>query len=274
MSQYALTKDFLEKVYCRDGLSTWAIEKKYKFPRSRVYRAIKRFGLPTRNLAHSHILYARKNFSGDELEKAYLIGFAEGDLRVRNHGGDKSETISIACGSTKKAQIALIHSLFSQYGRVWIGKPNERGVTNIEAFVNKSFEFLVPESRNYEWCADSEASFFAFLAGFTDAEGSLFIAQNKAHIAWGNEDEDILNFIAKSLLKFGIVPSKLICDSRAGRLSSTGYRFNRNYCHVECIRKEAVRDCIRKMSTYLQHADKLVALAKIQRNLVARGIAL
>lgn len=272
MSFKPLTKDFLEKVYCKDGLSTWAIEARYGFSRSRVYSALVRFSLPRRTPAQSHVLYARSNFSGDELEKAYLIGFAEGDLRVRNHGGERSETISIACGSTKNAQINLIRTLFSRYGRVWIGKPNSRGVINVEAFVNKSFSFVLPNQREYTWCAASQKSFFSFLAGFTDAEGSLFISDNKAHIAWGNEDRAILNFIRSSLMSFGITPSKLVCDSRAGSYGSHGYVFNKNYCHVECIRKESVRDLLRSLAPYIRHADKKVAIAKIRRNLVARGM--
>ncbi len=270
----SLTKDFLAKAYCEDGLSTWAIESKYGYSRSAVYSAIKKFGLPLRNIAQSHVRYPRSNFSGNEIEKAYLIGFAEGDLRVRYHGKEASETISIACGSTKLAQIELISDLFSKYGRVWIGKPNERGVVNIEAFVNKTFAFLEPEQRVYEGCSKSKEIFFAFLAGFTDAEGSFFISKNKAHVAWGNEDKDILNFIAHGLRAHGIIPSNLFCDRRAGKVSSTGYRFNKDYCHIQCVRKESVRDLVRQLEPYLRHSDKKIAVFKIKRNLMSRGMVI
>lgn len=269
-----LTKSFLKKAYCKDGLSTWAIESRYGLSRSRVYNALKKFNLPSRNLAQSHIVYPRLDFSGDACEKAYLIGFAEGDLRVRIHNKVRSETISIECGSTKPAQIDLIRDLFSPYGRVWIGKPNIRGVVNIEAFVNRSFAFLLPQQRTYTWCAKSEKCFFAFLAGCTDAEGSFFITDNQARVAWGNEDKDILTFIQGTLLSYGITPSQLVCDSRAGTLSSNGYFFNQDYCHVECIRKVSIRDLLRRIARYIRHADKKIALARIQRNLVARGMTL
>ena len=269
-----ITKDFLKRVYCKGRLSTWAIETKYGFTRSRVYNALKRFDLPRRNLAQSHILYSRADFGGDECEKAYLIGFAMGDLRVRNHGGERSETISIACGSTKQAQIELIRDLFSKYGRVWIGKPNYRGVVNIEAYVNKSFSFLLKSQRNYAWCKESPRHFFAFLAGFTDAEGSFFLTRNQARIAWGNYDIAALTFIQSGLNKYGIQSPNMVCDALKGTIGTNGYPRNGTYCHLTCARKDVIRDIVANLEMYIRHKDKKVALAKIRRNLVARGVSL
>src|SRR3989344_2041435 len=266
----AITKKFLEDVYLKQRLSTWAIEKKFGIPRSRIYTHLKRHGVPIRSIAQSHIRYARSDFSGNLCEKAYLLGFAIGDLRVRNHNGLKSETISIGCSSTKIAQINLIQDLFSKYGRVWKGSPGKRGEINIEAFVNKSFSFLLPHSRKYKWCSDKKRYFFSFLAGFTDAEGSFFVSKGKAFISWGNYDTDILNFIRHGLMRFGIEPPNMHCDSLLGYVGTHGYIRNKNYCHVTCAKKNVVRRLILEIKPFIMHHDTQKALIKLKKNLSKR----
>ncbi|MBI2610580.1 LAGLIDADG family homing endonuclease [Candidatus Kaiserbacteria bacterium] len=270
-----LTKRFLEEMYVEKKLSTWAIEKRFGIPRSTVYVSLGRYGIAPRNLAQSHIQYKRSDFSGDLAEKAYLLGFAIGDLRVRRHnGGEKSDTISIACGSTKSAQIELISKLFSAYGRVWKGKPDKRGAMNVEAFVNRTFSFLLPEVREYGWCAERKKHFFAFLAGFTDAEGSFYLARNQARIAWGNYDKNVLTFIRDTLNKFGIQSPSVICDLLKGVVGSHGFPRNNNYCHLTCARKDVLGKIIVELKPYIRHGDKKRALRVIENNLIVRGVAL
>ncbi len=266
-----LSKLFLEKVYLKDGLSTWAIEKKYGFSRSTVYNALKKFGIQPRTIAQSHIKYARADFSGDLEEKAYMIGFAIGDLRVRNHNKERSETISIACGSTKKAQIDLIENLFKKYGRVWRGEVSMKGVINVEAYVNKSFSFLLPDMREYIWCSKKEDYFFAFLAGFTDAEGSFYISNGKAFLAWGNYDKDVLTFIHSSLVYIGVEVPKIHCDKLKGTYGSHGYIRNGTYCHISICKKIQLMNIIQKLKPYLRHKDKLKRLAVIEKNIKLRN---
>ena len=265
-----LTKAFLEEVYIRQKLSTWAIEKEYGLTRSRVYAALKRYGIQTRSIAASHVRYNRENFSGDIHEKAYLIGFTIGDLRVRRHNKSHCETISIGCGSTKLAQVRLFEDLFSRYGRVWKGRPDARGAINMEAFVNLSFSFLLPNQRSYEWTLADESSFFAFLAGFTDAEGSFCIAQGQARIAWGNYDTGVLSFIRTGLSRYGIDPPKLYCDTLQGYIGSHGYPRNKNYCHVTCTKKRVVFTVLNKLDSFIRHSDKRAKMEMVRENITRR----
>lgn len=271
MSQI-ITKEFLENVYLKKGLSTWAIEKKFGFPRSRVYNALKRNDIIPRSIANSHIRYKRLDFNGDLCEKAYLLGFAVGDLRVRKLNGKQSETISIGCGSTKFAQIKLFYRLFSGYGRVWRGKPDKRGAINIEAFVNKTFSFLLPEFRDYKWCVKCKKHFFAFLAGFTDAEGSFYISNGQAFVSWGNYDAIILDFIKKGLDRFGIITQRIFQDSLKGFIGSHGYVRNNNYSHLTCGRKEMIRKLLQELEPFVLHQDKMKNMARLRKNLIMRGV--
>jgi len=270
-NKHTLSKAFLQKMYTERGLSTWAIEKKYGFSRSSVYTALRKFDIPTRSIAESHIKYNRSDFSGNLREKAYLLGFAIGDLRVRNHNKKRSETISIACGSTKKAQIDLIKDLFSPYGRVWAGRMNDRGVVNTEAFVNKSFNFLLPETRTYEWCAKHKEHFYSFLAGFTDAEGSFFISEGKAFIAWGNYDRQLLQFIRNNLKLYGVEVPKLFSDKLKGKRGVHGFVRNQTYHHLSICKKTEVKKLINCLRPHIRHRDKIKKLAVIEENIKLRN---
>ena len=133
--------------------------------------------------------------------QAYLIGFRIGDLRVRKFYKN-SETIHVDCGSTRREQIELVEKLFDKYGRVWISKPNKKGVIQVECFLNNSFEFLLKIDQNSipSWIMNNKLYFANFLAGFTDAEGSIFISQNKAFYALGNYNLKLLRQMKKSLM--------------------------------------------------------------------------
>ena len=132
------TKERLNWLYVGKKLSTWQIEAQFGFCRGTVFRKLKEYGIKTRTLAASHFTYPRKNFSGSQIEKAYLVGFRIGDLRVRKMY-KHSETVYVECGSTKDEQIVLINGLFKNYTRVWITKKNKRGARNIGAHLNLSF---------------------------------------------------------------------------------------------------------------------------------------
>lgn len=266
-----LSKDTLQKEYIENKLSTWAIEKKHSISRSSVYTLLKKYDIPIRTLAQSHVKYDRKGYDGDSVDMAYLVGFAIGDLRVRNHGKNiKSETISIACGSTKRAQIDLIVSLFANYGRVWVGKPGKRGVINVEAYVDKSFNFLLPTSRTYAQYHGCKDEFFSFLAGVTDAEGSFYLSNGQAFVSWGNYDYALLEFIKEGLEKQDIKVPKICSDTLKGYIGSDGYSRNQCYHHISICRKNELKKLLAELEPRIRHEDKLEKLTEVRQNLAHR----
>ena len=139
------------------------------------------------------MIYQKNDFSGNLREKAYLIGFRLGDLRVRKIW-ENSETIHVDCGSTIKEQIELIKNLFKDYGQVWISKPNKKGKVQMECYLNRTFEFLLSKKIPEDLLKDKE-NFFAFLAGFTDAEGTIGISKGMAYYSVVNQNKKYLNYI-------------------------------------------------------------------------------
>jgi hypothetical protein len=203
-------------------------------PRGTIYRKIKELGI-MRDRATSHIIYPKKDFGENLIEKAYLIGFRIGDLRVRKQYKN-SKTICIACSSTIPEQIELIDSLFSKYGRVWIKKYKETKIIHSETFVNESFNFLLSK-KVPGWVLNSKICFFSFLAGFIDAEGHIGIYNGMARFSIGNYDSKILFMIHNNLKKYKINCKKPFSDNRKGKANNQGYEYRQNYWNLSINKK-------------------------------------
>jgi len=251
------TKKELLRYYIKNKLSTWKIEKKYGFCRGTIHKKLREYGIKTRDRADSHIIYPRKNFSEDLIEKAYLIGFRIGDLGVRKICPN-SKTISVASGSTIKEQIDLIRGLFEGYGKIWIQKTKD-GKINIQANLDESFNFLL--SKEFPgWIEKNKEHFFSFLAGFTDAEGNISISNNMAYYGLGNYDQKLLFMIHKNLNKFGIICKEPRSDNRNGQMNSQGYRYNSNYWGFRVYNKKYLLNLLLELRPYIKHENKIKAL--------------
>lgn len=263
-----LTKGKLANWYLKQRLSTWEIEKRYGYTRSTVHRKLKEYGIPLRDSSTAHIIFPRQDFKGSTQNKAYLIGFRIGDLRVRRHG----DTIHADCGSTKQEQINLIKGLFEEYGNVWIGKANKRGAVQIEASLNLSFKFLLSKEAP-PWIFKSDEHFFAFLAGFTDAEGCVSISKGMAYYSLGNYDLKLLTQIRNYLVKKGIQCSCLAESKTRGRLCFGKYFHKQNYFNLSIHQKKALIAFFNLLIPYIKHNDKISAIKMARENIDLRNRA-
>jgi len=258
--------DALKALYIGKKLSTRKIAALLGCGRATVHRKIARMGL-ARDASDSHLKYARKPFLGNEAEKAYLLGFAIGDLRVRKVG-HASKTIKIDCGSTKYEQIELIRSMFSDYGRVWVGKPRS-GKRQIEAFVDDSFGFLLEGRKKIDWALRGDC-FVPFLAGFTDAEGSIFITNGKAAFSIGNYDRELLELLKDGLIKRGIEPVYLYRARKKYPIAG-GYRQRQHYWHLIISRKEQLLKLFNMLGSHIRHKKRKDDIQEALKNIALRN---
>lgn len=267
-----IPREELEEYYLRKRLSSRKIAKIYGCAYSTVDRKIRQFGFKTRTLAEAHILYPRKDFGGDLNEKAYLIGFAIGDLRVRKVYKN-SETIHVDCASSKVEQIDLIKGLFDKYGRVWISKPNKKGAVQIECFLNDSFEFLLNINKNIiePWIKNNKQYFANFLAGFTDAEGSFYISRSKAFYALGNYNIQLLMQIKDNLKRLGIESPKISRSVRMGTIASHGYAYNNDYWSLVISKKKELVKLFTFIEPFMKHASRKKNMLLARQNIERRN---
>jgi predicted DNA-binding protein YlxM (UPF0122 family) len=261
------SKEELIRLYTENRLSTWEIQKRYGYSRSTIHLKLKEFNIQIRNRSESHIIYPKFNFSGDLIEKAYLIGFRIGDLGVRKQYTN-SRTITIASGSTIQEQINLINNLFKAYSKVWIKRCKEK--TNVQIIVNESFSFLL--SKDYpSWIEKNEDYFYSFLAGFTDAEGNISISNNMAYFGLGNYDKLILFKIYEHLNKLGVICNKPLCSHMEGKFNKQGFRYNADYWSLRIHRKKYLLELLKNLSPYLKHENKVKALNIAITNIIERN---
>lgn len=262
------SKKELIKLYQKRRLSTWAIEKKYGYSRGTIHRKLGEFGIKTRDRAESHVIFPRKDFSGDLIEKAYLIGFRIGDLGVRKICPN-SRTVCVASGSTIKEQIELIKKLFEGYGKVWI-QTTKTNKINIQTNLNDSFGFLL--SKDFpDWIKKDKKIFFSFLAGFSDAEGSLIFGNKSVYYSLGNYDSPLLFEIYKNLNRFGIACKQPKSDNRKGKANSQGYRYASNYWSLRVYNKMELLKLLLNMKPYIKHKLKIKALNMAIENINQRN---
>jgi hypothetical protein len=164
----------LRRLYVDEVLSLSAIAARYGCSLTTIWRKLKALGIETRADGGTP-RYARVDFSGDLAEKAYLIGFRLGDLHVAMEG---SRTIVVKCTSTRSEQIELFRQLFEPYGHVYTDEATlahrQRQSIGMEVRLNTSFDFLLPKQDGVPgWILDSDKPFFAFFAGYMDAEGYI-----------------------------------------------------------------------------------------------------
>lgn len=265
-----LSKEKLYKWYNTQKLSTWKIEKKYKYCRSTVYRKLKENQIKPRDIAESHILYPRKDFSGDPIEKAYLIGFKQGDLRVRTRT-KKSQTIYLDCESADKNQTSLIKSLFFRYGRVKITHRNKTGKIYTGITLNKSFRFLL-NNKIDDWILKHDKYFFAFLSGFIDAEGCFFInKKNQAAFALGNYNKKNISQIRSKLSEFKIPCRELTKGPLKGSMTREGYYRKGDYWSLRIFRKKYLLILIGLLRPYLKHRKRIKQAFLARINIAKRN---
>lgn len=263
------SKKLLVNLYLKKSLSTWEIEKRYGYCRSTVHRKLRKYGIKLRTLAKANTKYKKRDFSGNLLEKAYLIGLRLGDLRARKIWNN-SKIIHVDCGSTKQEQIELIESLFKKYGRIWISRPNKEGKTQIECYLNLSFDFLLNKDIPFN-LVKNRRHFYAFLAGFSDAECNIGINNNKAVYQIGNYNKNILLFIKNKLNNLNINSVGLYKDIRKGKLNSWGYRYNQDYWHLSITKKSELLKILKNLKPYIKHKQKIRDLNSAVANVLKRN---
>ena len=269
---FVISKSKLKDLYIKQRLFSRRIAKIYGCAYSTIDYKIREYGFPVKTLAAAHITTLRKNFDGNKTDKVYLIGFAMGDLRVRKKYPN-SETINVDCGSTKKAQINLISKLFKPYGRIWISKPNKKGATQIECFLDDSFNFLLKKRILMDsWILKDKKYFIAFLAGFTDAEGCISIThKGLAFYSLGNYNSRLLSQIRNQLLKSGIESPKLTEGKTKGYIGKEGYANNQNYWSLRLNRKIHLLKLFVLIDPYLKHPTRIEGVKKAKENIKMRN---
>lgn len=204
-----ISESVLKDLYYGNKISAKKIAELHGCSRPTVIKLIKSCGIKLRDHSEAVMLYEKNDFSNDKLEKAYMLGFRQGDLNVKKISKN-GRTINVKCSSTKEEQINLFANLFSKYGHIYKCPRIYKGkkVTDLNAYLNNSFKFLLDKKDDIEkWILTDKDYFLAFLAGYMDAEGNIHISKRRkaeTSIKIESYDKGILNKIYLKLNQTGI----------------------------------------------------------------------
>jgi transposase-like protein len=253
----------LVRLYVEEGLSLSAIAARYGCSLSTIWRKAQAAGIACRE-GGSGPQHERSDFSGDLAEKAYLVGFRIGDLNVEVHG----RTVVVKCTSTRSEQVDLFRELFERYGHVYTDEATlgrrQRQSIGLSVALNLSFEFLLPKQDAVpEWVLKgSDDVFFAFLAGYIDAEG-YFHTYYQAHyqtplacLEVRSYDATLLTRLGAGLNARGIGCAPARLRVRAGYTNGYGVRSNRDLWGLGVHRGESLRRLFEHIDPHLRHAKR------------------
>jgi hypothetical protein len=271
-----LTKKKLKELYLKKKMSSVEIAKKFKCSPSFTRNKLREYKIPIRPLKEALSLsnkarHPRHNFSGDLEEKAYLIGLRLGDLYVYPENESHS-TIYLQTNSTKLEMIKLLVKVFQPYGHIWQGEPDKIGAVCFRCYLNKTFSFLLEKKDEVEsWILENQKYFAAFLAGYTDAEGTFCLCDGKGVFSIRSQDKGILHQLRVKLIELGILlrPPQIV--RRKGTKDIRGTVSNKDIWAIFIYRKDSLLKLIELLSPYLKHTIKQRQMKIVKNNVLERN---
>jgi len=263
MTSIHVASQNLKELYLDKRLNAYQIAKLYGCGHSTIYRRLKSYGIVCRGISESHIRYSKESFSGDNVEKAYLIGFRLGDLWVKKLTSGKSQTIRVDCHSTKNEQIEVFKKLFERYSKVIVTRHiagtgaagHNKNTWKARVYLDLSFNFLLPKKDAIEsWMVFDNKYFWAFVAGYSDAEGCFSIKRSNNYPSFHLQsyDKNILSQIRDKLEQFNIVTPSLY-ESKSEK-----YTGSKNNCiwRLSISRKQALKLFIINLRRLIKHSKR------------------
>jgi len=175
-----------------------------------VFNHLRKRGIQLRDKVEAQIkavtIHLRTPFSGEYLEAAYLAGLAFGDLGVTRHG----RAVRARLSTTHPSMSRLFRDLFASHGPIYEYPRLDQLVGyewSLDCDLDFSFDFLLAAKLGPIRFVRNEKSFISFLAGFFDAEGTVYFHKKgnggAFELAIVNANEGVLDKIRVGLLRLG-----------------------------------------------------------------------
>lgn len=262
-----ISKKKLKNLYWKKKLSLSQISKMYDCSSSIILDKLKEYKIKRRDASEANTIYPKEPFEEDLFKKAYMIGFRIGDLHVKKVGKN-SKIIRVNSSTTKIAQVNLIKKIFGCYGHFHC--KNLNGVYAVDCSLHESFAFLITKEDNIEdWILEDNNYFFAFLAGYTDAEGCIKISNGMARYRLGSYDKNLLKQVYKKMGGLNLCP-KYNLETKAGTVYG-GVKHNGDFWRVSVNNKFALLKLLGFLEPYMNHSAKLEDLKRAKNNIIERN---
>lgn len=262
-----ISKQKLYRLYWQEHKSSIEIAKIYSCHSMTIRNRIRELDIPKRSASDARMRYPKQDFSGNILEKAYVLGFRLGDLNVYQTSS-RSDLIIVRCHTSQSVQVDLMKVLFSTYGRITVS--DSIYGYNINCYLNKTFAFLLPKHRKIpKWITEVEGAPWSFIAGYVDAEGYFGLNQFKARFKIDSYDIYILQGIVYILQKWSI-DVKFRQIATQGQPQYSAGIFHKDLWRLDINEARSLLSFIQRVSPYIKHKKRKTDMIKCQNNIQDR----
>jgi len=259
--KYDVTKKELLDLYVKKKLTLEQVAKKLAIKHfSTVAELMMKYDIKTRSISEAKTKHLRKPFSGNLMEKAYILGLRTGDLSVYKD----FHRIIVNTATTHPALVNIFKNLFGKYSYVYVYiHKDKRNIKewHVQCALDTSFNFLIEKLKEIpKWILENDNYFFSFLAGYADAEGSFDIYENtdntiSFHFSVASNDKIILKQIFNKLQGKGFSCGFYLRHKR-GQKATYGI-FSKNIYSVRVFRKKDVLRLIGILIKLSKHEEKI-----------------
>lgn len=268
-SKIILSKEELYRLYHVENKSPHAIGDMLGCSFSTITNRLKELGIPFKTPAFARMRYRKFDFSGNTAEKAYLIGFRLGDLKVYK-ASQSSETIVVSSHTTCREQVELFEAILGKYGRITTSN-NLPGHYYSNCYLNRTFDFLLPKADLVEeWIFADKEPMAAFAAGYIDAEGTFGVYQGRGRFKIDSYDKEILGKIHAWLQQAGVI-SKFFRVQLEGDFLS-GFRMNKDVWRVNVNGASDLVVFIKLIEPFSKHEKRRMDMGKVLKNIEMRKL--
>lgn len=254
--------ELLRRLYWEKHLAIREIAHQLPMSRRLVRQTLLEFG-PLRPPRKGRVFWSGP-FSGDEREKAYLMGLRAGDV---NAFRASRQSLIARVSTTHQAMIELFHQTFAPYGQCMI-QPRIVFLTGydwqVRIRLDNSFEFLLDEPLEVP---KERTLLYEFIAGLSDSDGSWCLFGNKGKTACAfiiSSQNRLLLMQLKEALEKVCFHVYLYLDKRKGTTKimrgaskTREIKLTKDSWRLDIHRREEVRLLARRLLPLSHHREKI-----------------
>ncbi|MDA4122241.1 MAG: hypothetical protein OK456_03560, partial [Thaumarchaeota archaeon] len=209
--------------------------------------------------AESRSKHKRTPFDGTEEDRAYMLGFKNGDITALQVSGT---AVMVSSTTTHPAFAELFNQLFQKYSHVYQYPMFEEGKGykwKLAARLENSFRFILTSAENAsQQFTSSRSLFMSWLAGLIDSDGNFHVFQDhgdaRVSLVVYSSNFKLLENIIEESLSIGYEFGGPYRTHQAGYITPYGIRYAKDHGQIDLQQTESAQRLL--MELPIRHREK------------------
>jgi hypothetical protein len=141
------------------------------------------------------------------------------------------------------------------------------------AHVNMTMAFLLDREDSIpDWVLEDAETFFAFFAGYVDAEGHIGVHNGYAVFKLDTYDQNIIVKSSEILNQHGITGSVPFICTRQGTKTKQGHSYRQDLWRLQIAAKVSLLLMFQRIKPYLKHGKRIKDMEAAIQNIEYRNL--